>query len=262
MPRIYAALENCQADHETSMVEIEDMINNQPISILIDLGTSLSYISPKVVYLCNLVPEKFDKLWLVQLAIGTKRKVTSIVRNCKIMLHNLLMHVNVNIFPLGSYDMLVVMDWIEEHKVCLNYFDKTFTCIENNGNIIKVKGIPRKVTIREIYALQMKRSIRKGCNVFVVYIMNDRENDIKPKLEEIPILKEFEGIFSEEVHGIPPKRDIYFIIDLIPGVVLASKAPYRMNIIELIEIKSHLQELIDKRYIRPSVSPKRAPVLL
>ena len=37
------------------------------------------------------------------------------------------------------------MDWIEEHKVLLNYFDKTFTCIDNNGNIIKVKGIPRKV---------------------------------------------------------------------------------------------------------------------
>ena len=53
------------------------------------------------------------------------------------------------------------MDWLEEHKVLLNYFDKTFTCTENNGNIIKVKGIPRKVTIREIYALQIKRLIGK-----------------------------------------------------------------------------------------------------
>ena len=49
------------------------------------------------------------------------------------------------------------MDWIEDHKALLNYFDKTFTCIDNNGNNVKVKGIPRKVTIREIYALQMKR---------------------------------------------------------------------------------------------------------
>ena len=68
---------------------------------------------------------------------------------------------NVNILPLGSYDMLIGMDWIEEHKVLINYFDKTFTCIGNNGNNIKVKGIPRKVTIREISSLQMKRSIRK-----------------------------------------------------------------------------------------------------
>ena len=56
------------------MVKIEGMINNQPITILIDPGASLIYISPRVVDLCNLVPEKFDKSWLVQLAIGTKTK--------------------------------------------------------------------------------------------------------------------------------------------------------------------------------------------
>ena len=70
MPRICAVLENRQAEHETSMVKIEGMINNQPISISID--PSLSYISPRIVDLCKLVPEKFDKSWIVQLAIGTK----------------------------------------------------------------------------------------------------------------------------------------------------------------------------------------------
>ena len=68
MPIICVALENRQANHHTSMVEIEGMINNQPISILIDLGASLGYISPRVVDLCNLVLENFDKSWLVQLA--------------------------------------------------------------------------------------------------------------------------------------------------------------------------------------------------
>ena len=47
------------------MVEIEGMIIDQPISILIDLGTSMSYISPRIVDLCKLEPEKFDKSWLV-----------------------------------------------------------------------------------------------------------------------------------------------------------------------------------------------------
>ena len=98
------------------------------------------------------------------------------------MLNDFLTHVNVNILPLGCYDLLIGMDWLEEHKVLLNCFEKTFTCTENNGNIIKVKAIPRKVTIREISDLQMKRSIRKGCKVFAVCIMNDKENDKKPKL--------------------------------------------------------------------------------
>ena len=113
MPRIYAALENWQEDHETSMVEIEGMMNNQPLSILIDLGTSIIYISPRIVYLCNLVPQNFDKAWIVQLATSTKQKVTSLIRNCKVMMNDFLTHVNVNIMPLGSYDLLIGMDWLE-----------------------------------------------------------------------------------------------------------------------------------------------------
>ena len=65
MPRICIALENRKAEHQTSMVKIEGMINNQPIYVLIDLGAILSYISPRIVYLCKLVFEKFDKSWLI-----------------------------------------------------------------------------------------------------------------------------------------------------------------------------------------------------
>ena len=73
MPRINAALENRQADHQTSMVEIEGMIENMPISILIDPGASLSYMSPRIAESCNLHLKKFEKSWLVQLTTGTKR---------------------------------------------------------------------------------------------------------------------------------------------------------------------------------------------
>ena len=57
------------------MVQIEGMINSLPISILIDPRARLSYISPRIVELCKLVLEKFDKSWLVQLATGTKKKL-------------------------------------------------------------------------------------------------------------------------------------------------------------------------------------------
>ena len=61
--------------------------------------------------------------------------------------------VKINVLPLGSYDMLIGMDWLEQHRVVLNCFDKTFTCINNDGELINVKGIPRKTTIRQISAL-------------------------------------------------------------------------------------------------------------
>ena len=79
--------------------------------------------------------------------------------------------------------------------------------------------------------------------------MDDKDNDNKIKIEYIPILKDFKDIFLEEVPRLPPKRDIDFTIDLIPRTVPTLKAPYIMNIIDLTELKSQLQEILDKNYI-------------
>ena len=77
----------------------------------------------------------------------------------------------------------------------------------------------------------------------------------KLKLEDIPVLREYVDIFSEEILGLPLKRELDFTIELVLVVVPSSKAPYRMKILELNELKSQLKELIDKKYIRPSTSP-------
>ena len=148
MPRINAALENGQAYYQTSMVEVEGKINQKPIAILIHPGASLSYISPNLVKQCKLPIEKFVSSWLVQLATGEKRKVTSFVKNCAVIMDQFETFVNLNILPLGSYDILISMDWLEQHRVILNCYDKTFTCINNDGKSISVKGIPRKTTVR------------------------------------------------------------------------------------------------------------------
>ena len=153
MPRICAALENQQANHQTSMVKIEGMIKSQPISTLIGQGASLSYASPRIFELCKLPQEKIDKSWLVQLSTSTKQKVTSYVKNCEIMMNELNTHADLNILLLGSYDLLIGMDWLGKHRVMLNYYHKTFTCLDDNGNTINVKGIAKKVTIREISTL-------------------------------------------------------------------------------------------------------------
>lgn len=80
-------------------------------------------------------------------------------------------------------------------------------------------------------------------------------------LDNIPVIQEFADVFPEEILGLPPKRDIDFTIELIPGATLVSRAPYRMSMPELTELKMQLQELLDKHYIHPSVSPWGAPML-
>nr|KYP49089.1 Transposon Ty3-I Gag-Pol polyprotein [Cajanus cajan] len=82
------------------------------------------------------------------------------------------------------------------------------------------------------------------------------------KLDEIPLVKEFPEVFPKDVSSLPPKREIEFSIDLIPGTSPISIAPYRMSPTELVELKKQIEELQEKQFIRPSVSPWGAPVLL
>ena len=68
----------------------------------------------------------------------------------------------------------------------------------DKGNTIVVKGIPRKDTIWEVSALQMKKYACKGCKFFAVYLMDDKEKDNQLKIEDIPILKDFKEIFQNK----------------------------------------------------------------
>ena len=97
-------------DHQATMIEIEVKIFNTSVSILIDLGACWSYVAPNIVGLCKLGKVKHVKPWLVQLATSTKRKVSKIVKECEVNLNGFLTKVNLNIQPLGSYNILIGMD--------------------------------------------------------------------------------------------------------------------------------------------------------
>jgi hypothetical protein len=81
------------------------------------------------------------------------------------------------------------------------------------------------------------------------------------KLKDIPIICEYPDVFPYDLPGMPPDRDIEFVIELQPGTAPISKRPYRMPPNELAELKIQLQDLLDKGYIRPSASPWGCPAL-
>ena len=76
----------------------------------------------------------------------------------------------------------------------------------------------------------------KGCKLFVLNIWNI-ESDGEKQIEYFPVLKEFKDVFLEEILGLPPKWDLDFSIEVTPGSVSASKVPYRMSALELVELK-------------------------
>ncbi|GKE26741.1 putative reverse transcriptase domain-containing protein, partial [Tanacetum coccineum] len=83
----------------------------------------------------------------------------------------------------------------------------------------------------------------------------------EPKLEDIHIVREFPGVFSEDLLGFPPSREVKFFIDLIPGAMPVAKSPYSLEPTEMQELSNQLKELQEKGFIRPSSLPWGVPVL-
>jgi hypothetical protein len=77
----------------------------------------------------------------------------------------------------------------------------------------------------------------------------------------IRVIRDFPDVFLEELPGMPPDREVEFVIDLLPGTTPISKRPYKMSVEELKELKKQLTELQEAGYIRPSSSPWGALVL-
>ena len=124
IPKIHAALDNRQEDHQASVVEMEGMIANRLASILIEPISNFSYVAPQIVYKCKLQLVRHVKPWLVQLATGTKRKVVEVIPSCQFIMDGLPTQATLNILPLGSYDLLIGMDWLASYKTKLDCYYK------------------------------------------------------------------------------------------------------------------------------------------
>ena len=78
---------------------------------------------------CHLTKVRRGKPQSFQLATRAKTKVTEFIANCEVKIQDHVTKINLNIFPLGSYDMIIGMECLEKYKLVLNCFDKTFTYV-------------------------------------------------------------------------------------------------------------------------------------
>jgi hypothetical protein len=119
IPMIYVSLDKKQDEFQSHMIEFEGMINNHAFTILIDLGDTHRYIDPKVVEIFIYPRRKHEKYWLVKLATREKRKFNEMVNSCLMDMNGLSTREDLNIFPLGSYEFLIGMDWLDKNHAIL-----------------------------------------------------------------------------------------------------------------------------------------------
>ena len=116
------------------MVEVEGEIAEQIVYVLIDLGSTHSYITPGLTEMCTLKKSKHRRSWLVQIATGIQKDVSEVVMKCPLVMDGLLTCADLNVLPLGSYDVLTGMNWLEAHRAKL----------DKEGNLKFVKGHSKK----------------------------------------------------------------------------------------------------------------------
>jgi hypothetical protein len=85
--------------------------------------------------------------------------------------------------------------------------------------------------------------------------------EASPDLASIPVVCEFPDVFPKDLSGLPPDRDVEFIIELEPGTAPIPRCPYHMAPPELVEMKKQLEELLQKGFIHPSSSPWGCPAI-
>jgi hypothetical protein len=200
-----------------------------------------------------------DKFSFLERASEANQKDGGRVTGCALNQGEFVMRDNLYVTILGSYDIVIGMDWLETHEANLNYKTKRLSLVDDERQRRVIVGRNQGVSLRFDSSLQLRKSVRKGCKLYAILALY--EKGVAKGLEHLPVVKEFADVFPEELPGMPPERELEFTIDLKPRTEPIARTPYRMSTPELQELKMQLKELLDLGLIHPSVSPWGAPVI-
>ncbi|KAI3821253.1 hypothetical protein L1987_08816 [Smallanthus sonchifolius] len=248
-----------EAQANTDVVNGTFLMNNHYASILFDTGADKSFVSLDFEPLLAKTRSKLEKTFTVEVADGNTVTIDTIIYDCSLELNKHTFPINLIPMPLGSFDIIVGMDWLSKHHAEVMCFDKCIRIPLPSGETLTVFGEKPCKGLKLMSCITVQKYIRKKCMVFLAHVI--QEEDKKRSVQDIPIVRDFPEVFPDDLPGLPPVRQVEFRIDLVPGANPVAKAPYRLAPSEMQELASQLQELADKGFIRPSHSPLGAPVL-
>ncbi|GJS30371.1 putative reverse transcriptase domain-containing protein [Tanacetum coccineum] len=182
-------------------------------------------------YACILFDSGAEKSFVVS--------TNTVLRGCTLVLLNHVFKIDLLPTRLGSFDVIVGMDWLSYHRAVIDCYEKIIRIPLPNGEFLEVQG----------------ERPEKDPGSLACIKADER------KLDDIRVVRNFPEVFPDDLSGLPPVREIEFRIDLIPGASPVVKSPYRLAPSEMLELSNQLKELQEKGFIRPSHSPWGAPIL-
>ncbi|XP_075521495.1 uncharacterized protein LOC142554710 [Primulina tabacum] len=175
--------------------------------------------------------------------MGNKLLSEVLYKDCPLEIDGETYMVDLIELHIQGYDVILGIYWLFRHQAQLDCYYKKVK-LSNLGNRKFANRKEESFPVTSISVKEAQTIIKKGGKGFLAYLINKPNDQLK-----------------EEINSLPPQREIEFSIELTPGAMPKSKTLYRMAPAELKELKIQLQELIERKYIRPSSSPWGAPVL-
>ena len=196
---------------------------------------------------------------LVTSPLGHSVKVNRVYNNYPLLVHDREFLVDLIALPFHDFDLILGMDWLSKHLAIVDCDKKIVLLKCSDLSEVTVHGIRSESIPKVISAMEARHFLRNGYEAFLALILDSKREQVNFK--NIPVIREFPNVFPEELQGVPPEKEVDLSIKVVHGTTPILRAPYCMAPIELKELKTQLHELLDKGFIRPSVSPLGAPIL-
>ncbi|GJZ20784.1 putative reverse transcriptase domain-containing protein [Tanacetum coccineum] len=215
------------------------LLNDHYACILFDSGAEKSFVSTAFTPFIDISPAALDTSYEVKLADVKVVSTNTVLRGCTLALFNHVFKIDLLPTRLGSFDVIVGMDWLSYHPTVIVCYENIVRIPLPNRKILEIQGEKPEKYPKLLSCIKV--------------------DEKKP--EDIRIIRDFPEVFPDDLSGLPTMREIEFHIDLILGALLVVKSPYRLTPSEMLELSNQLNELQEKGFIRPSHSPWGAPVL-
>nr|GEW75434.1 hypothetical protein [Tanacetum cinerariifolium] len=182
------------------------IVNDHNTCILFDSSAKKIFVSTDFTPFIDIAPATLDTSYDVELADGKVVSTNTVLRGCTLALFNHVFKIDLLPTQLGSFDVIVRMDWLSNHHAVIVCYKKIVCIPLPNGEILEIQGERPEKDPKLLSCIKVEEK----------------------KPEDIRIVHDFPELFPDDLSGLPPVRKIEFRIDLIPGALPVVKSPYRL----------------------------------
>ena len=202
---------------------------------LIDLGSTHSYICIAIPSLGSLPKSETEYDILVTNPLGHSVIVNRVYRDFPIRIREYEFPGDLIELSFREFDVILEMDWLSRHQVVVDCRMKRVTLRTLSGEAVTFIG-ERSNHLSNVISLATARTmVQKECEAYLAYVIDVKK--VEPSFSNISTISDYPDVFSEELSGLPPHKEIKFAIDVVPGATSPSITPYRMAPVELKELK-------------------------